>query len=89
MKRCAVRVGRIIEHACGRRAAGTCSECGNAACAHHIEGRRCVVCAGTWAAPTAKLRLEDLDMDAHFGDVDAAFADRASVPDRDLHGLDS
>jgi hypothetical protein len=87
VERCVIRVGRIIDHACGRRAAGRCG-CGNAACSRHFAARRCAVCDGTWKEPVATLRLEDLDLAEHFVGVDEAFDDRGGGRS-DLHGLDS
>ena len=50
--------------------------------------RTCAVCDGSWEAPVATLRLEDLDLDEHFAGVDEAFDERGGGR-ADLHGLDS
>jgi hypothetical protein len=89
VERCVIRVGRIIDHACGRLAAGRCKKCANDACSRHLAAGVCAVCDGSWRPPVASLRLEDLDLDEHFaGGVDEAFGERAGGRN-DLHGLDS
>ena len=66
METCSLRTGQIIDHRCSRRAVALCSECGQPRCGRHLDSGLCVACLGTHRPPTARTRLEDLDLDALF-----------------------
>ncbi|MEZ4322884.1 MAG: hypothetical protein R3F61_35790 [Myxococcota bacterium] len=91
MDRCAVRVGRLIDHPCGRGHAKPCKKCGKPACKRHRDGNnRCAACTGALPESTASITLEDLGDPMDFApEVYAAFQRRAGAPDDELAGVDS
>ncbi|MCB9677770.1 MAG: hypothetical protein H6737_21890 [Alphaproteobacteria bacterium] len=91
MERCVIRVGRLIDHPCGRGKAKACKKCGRGACRRHRNAKGyCLSCAGELPATTASLKLEDLGDPMDFApEVYAAFGRRAGAPDDELAGVDS
>jgi hypothetical protein len=88
---CAIRIGRLIAHPCGRGGTTPCARCQAFVCARHLDAQRvCAVCSGTWVAPTASVDIDEFGDPLQFTpEIFRAFQRRAAAPDDELSGVDS
>ncbi len=75
--RCAMRIGRLVSHACAQPAVFDCARCARPMCRGHRSASladACVQCVGEYAPPRARVDVSDADLFAFTEDELAAFA---------------
>ena len=78
-------IGKLVSHPCGSQVSARCATCHRAMCQHHLDGSRCVQCAGKYAPPLAPLSVSEGELMAFDPSEIAAF-DEGGAPPAHFHG---